>query len=126
MARSRKTRQMEDLEEILTKMEPFFTADNIFEKINDKKQNIGIATIYRFLKQKAELGELHSYRCDGKTIYSLEKLNHSHFICKQCGRTTHFIINDISSIHKAIKGKMCHFQLDAYGICESCLRRRKD
>lgn len=123
MARSRKTRQKEALEEMLGKMDPFFTAEDLLSKMQDKTPSIGIATIYRFLKQKAEAGELHSYRCDGKTIYSMEKKNHAHFICKECGRTSHFSIKDIGEIKKSIMGEMCHFQLDVYGICTNCKKK---
>ncbi len=118
--KSRNTRQKEIIELELEKADMFFTAENLLERIRKKDSAIGIATIYRFLKQKSEAGELHAYRCGGKNLYSVEKRNHSHFICKQCGRTTHININDISVIKNSIKGIMCHFQLDVYGVCEHC------
>jgi Fe2+ or Zn2+ uptake regulation protein len=120
--RSRKTKQKELLEKELTNTSSFFTADDLFALIEKKDSSIGIATIYRFLKQKSELGELHSYRCGSKLLYSVEKRNHSHFICNQCGQTSHMDIKDIGTIRDSVKGEMCHFQLDVYGICERCRR----
>jgi len=104
---------------------PFFTADSLHSSIRRKDPSIGVATVYRFLKEKSKNGELHTYRCDGKNIYSVEKRNHAHFICNQCGTTTHFHIGDISAIKDAVKGEICHLQLDVYGICEKCRQNKE-
>ena len=117
---SRRTRQKDILDSEIIKAAIFFTAEDLLERVKKIDTSIGIATIYRYLKQKIIDNELHSYRCGGKKLYSVEKRNHSHFICKQCGKTTHLNIEDISAIKNSIKGEMCHFQLDVYGICENC------
>ncbi|MGV8085469.1 MAG: Fur family transcriptional regulator [Candidatus Bilamarchaeum sp.] len=121
---SRKTKQKESIENEIKGTKSFFTAEDLFEKLKKKDSTIGIATIYRFLKQKNENGELHSYRCGSKNLYSNELQSHSHFICKDCNKTTHINIQDLAAIKNSIKGDMCHFQLDIYGICETCKRKR--
>ncbi|MDD5023367.1 MAG: transcriptional repressor [Candidatus ainarchaeum sp.] len=124
MKSSRKTKQKEIIEKELLSMNSFFNADDLFRVIRKKDNAIGIATIYRFLKKKSGDGELHSYICAGKKLYSIGKRNHSHFICKKCGKTSHFNIEEISAIRNSIKGDICHFQLDVYGICEYCKKNR--
>ena len=120
---SRRTKQNELLENELTEMNSFFSAEDLMSKIRKKDSSLGIATIYRFLKKKSDDGEIHVYNCKGKKIYSLGERNHSHFICKQCGKTSHFNIRDIGIIKNSVKGEICHFQLDVYGICKNCKQK---
>jgi Fur family ferric uptake transcriptional regulator len=122
--KSRKTRQKEIIESSLQDVEAFFTAEDLHSAVIEKDSSVGIATVYRFLKEKSEDAQLHSYRCEGRRIYSIEKRNHAHFICTDCGSTTHFNIGDIGEIKKSVKGEICHLQLDVYGICEKCKNNR--
>ncbi len=122
--KSRKTRQKEIIESALSDVGAFFTAEDLHSSVIEKDSSIGIATVYRFLKDKSDNAQLHSYRCEGKKIYSIEKRNHAHFICTDCGTTTHFNIGEIGGIKKSVRGEICHLQLDVYGICEMCKKGR--
>jgi len=119
MAR-RQTKQKNRISHELDKFSSFFTAEELFEKVNKVDNKIGIATIYRFLKDLRDKGELHSYMCDRRTLYSKNNQSHSHFICEQCGRVEHFKVENIDFLKNKIKGSVCHFQLDVSGICEKC------
>ena len=120
---SRQTHQKEIINEEIKKFSSFFTADELLEKANKKDKKIGIATIYRFLKEAVNSGTLHSYTCERKTIYSLGKKSHCHFICEKCGKIEHIEIKNIDFIKKQISGSVCHFQIDVTGICEKCEKR---
>jgi len=122
---TRITRQKRIIEEEIVKFKTFFTADELFEKVQLKDKKIGIATIYRFLKENATKKHIHSYYCDRRQIYSTHNNSHCHFICTQCGEVTHIIIKDIDSIKKNIEGQLCHFQLDIHGICKKCIKSEK-
>ena len=117
---TRITRQKNILEEELKKVNTFFTAEELLTKAQIKDKNMGIATIYRFLKDKTSKDNIHSYTCDRRQVYSTQKNNHCHFICTKCGKTTHFNVKDIDFIKKNINGKACHFQIDIHGICNEC------
>jgi len=117
---TRITRQKNILEEELKKVNTFFTAEDLLLKAQVKDKNIGIATIYRFLKDKTSKDNIHSYTCDRRQLYSTQKNNHCHFICTQCGKTTHFNVKEIDFIKGKIDGKICHFQIDIHGICNEC------
>lgn len=117
---SRNTKQKELIKKELERFGSFFTAEDLYEKVNRKEPSIGIATIYRYLKEAKDSHELYSYLCDRKTIYSLGKKSHCHFICEKCGRIKHFDIDNLDSIKHNIKGSICHFQIDVNGICEKC------
>ena len=46
----RKTKQKELIEEEVKKLDSFFTAEELFKRVNQKDKKIGIATVYRFLR----------------------------------------------------------------------------
>ncbi len=116
------TKQRKDLYSSLEGFSSFFNAEELFEKASKKNEKIGIATVYRFLKKLVEDHELHSYTCEGKTIYSKNKHNHCHFICKKCGKKEHIDVKKLDFLEKG-KKKVCHFQIDITGTCEDCVKR---
>jgi Fur family ferric uptake transcriptional regulator len=123
--KSRKTKQKELIESEVKTFTSLFTADELFDKIKKKDNTIGIATVYRLLKDLRKKKELHSYVCERKMIYSREKNNHCHFICQKCDQITHFNIEKIDFLKSKIKGDICHFQIDVHGICDKCLKNNK-
>lgn len=120
--KSRKTKQKDLILSEISACTSLFTADELFNKIKKKDSTIGIATVYRLLKELRKKEELHSYICERKMIYSRQKNNHCHFICQKCDQTTHFTVNKIDFLKTKIKGEICHFQIDVYGICDKCLQ----
>jgi Fe2+ or Zn2+ uptake regulation protein len=122
MGRIRHTKQEEVLSEEIKKLTSFFTAEELFSKVHVRNTKIGIATVYRWLKFLVEQGEVHSYLCERKTIYSTNTKNHCHFCCELCGKKKHINLKNIGVLQEGIKGKMCHFQVDVTGICEECLK----
>ncbi len=125
MKKSRKTKQKELIQTEIVSLNSFFTADELYENIKKKDVTIGIATVYRFLKDLRKRKELHSYVCDRKMIYSHNEDNHCHFICQKCDTIAHFTIDKIDFLKKQINGDICHFQIDVHGICNDCLEKEK-
>lgn len=107
----------------LDAMTGFFSAEDFHPKVLQKMPNIGLATVYRFLNEKIKNSQLHSYSCDKRAVYSNSKNNHCHYLCQKCGKKQHIDIKNIDSIKKSIKGTICHFQIDVYGLCEDCLKK---
>ena len=118
---SRKTKQKGLITNEISFMDSFFTAEDIHKKIRRKDSKIGIATVYRLLRQLKKENKLHHYSCGKKTIFSIDERNHSHFACEKCGKVFHINVKSLDFFKEAVKGKACHFQLDVYGICENCL-----
>jgi len=102
-------------------MNEFFTAEDLLKKIKYKR--IGIATIYRFLKEKSEKNEIHEYYHERRRVYSATDSSHCHFTCTKCKKSSHFRIKNINFIKKNVKGSICHFQIDVHGTCENCNRK---
>lgn len=98
----------------------FFNAEELHQKV--AKKNIGLATIYRFLKERENQGEVHAYICNKRRIYSLGKKNHTHFSCESCNKVAHLHLKNVDFLD-SIPEKICHFQIDITGICALCSRK---
>lgn len=120
MLKSRQTKQKHMLQIEIDKRKSFFTAEDLYEKAKKKDNEIGIATVYRFLRELRKDSQIHSYLCSRKTIYSINEKNHCHFLCQQCGNIAHISMQSLDFLKKNFKGEICHFQVNIEGICESC------
>jgi Fur family ferric uptake transcriptional regulator len=118
--KSRNTKQKEIIEQELIKINSFFTANELFENVKKKDKDIGLATIYRFLKELREQGNIFSYTCNSKLIYSREKKSHCHFICEKTGKIVHFDIDSLDFLKNKIPGSITSFQIEVRGTCEKC------
>jgi len=118
---SRKTRQKAVLDTELRNISHLFSAEGLHERVTGR--GIGIATVYRFLRERASSGNLHSYSCERRVLYSLSERCHYHFTCKSCGQVSHKKINKIGFLEKELKLGICHLQIDITGICTGCARK---
>jgi Fe2+ or Zn2+ uptake regulation protein len=91
---SRNTKQKELIKAEIAKISSFFTA--------------------------VESGELYSYTCNRRTIYSKGKKSHCHFECEKTGKIIHFDIDNIDFFKDKIPGDITSFQLEVKGICKEC------
>lgn len=115
MARqSRATKQKEAIKRELSKVHSFFSAEDLHKKL--KQKGIGIATIYRFLKEAKDKGELFSYTCKRRTVYSKGKKSHCLFQCEKTGKIIHFDVDNIDFLKNKIPGTITSFQLEVKGI----------
>ncbi|HLC96277.1 MAG TPA: transcriptional repressor [Candidatus Nanoarchaeia archaeon] len=117
---SRQTKQKNILQEQIKSFESFFTAEDLHRKAKKQDPKVGIATIYRYLKDLTLKHQLHSYTCDRKSIYSRSERSHCHFVCQKCRLASHIDIHSIDFLKSKIKGTICHFQIDVEGVCERC------
>ena len=119
----RSTKQKQLLQQQIASFTSFFNAENVHEKIRHKSSKMGIATVYRFLKSMEGRGELHSFLCNRKTIYSTNKNNHCHFTCEKCGKVKHLPAKNLDFLPVGIEGEVCHIQIDVTGICKECVSK---
>ena len=128
MRQTRKTKQESAISSEVSKMDGFFTAEDLFSRIRSSHPKIGLATVYRRMKKMAADGNLHRFRHGRSVVYSSRPNNVTHFICERCGRTAHLRLDSADFIglaKKDIGGRVCHFQLDIFGVCKICLEKRK-
>lgn len=107
---SRVTKQKQELEKHVKNFNSFFDASNLQERAS-----LPLATIYRFLKDQVDRGNLFTYRCGGRTIYSTKRRSHCHFICEDTGKIIHFDIDNVDFIQDKIPGSIESFQIEVRG-----------
>ena len=122
---SRNTKQKEIISKEIQKINSFFNAEELNEKITQKDPAIGIATIYRYLNEAEKTGELYAYMCERKKTYSKGKKSHCHFICEETGKTIHFDVDNLDFIKDKIPGTINSFQLEVKGTCKDCKKEKK-
>ncbi|HII17672.1 TPA: hypothetical protein HA361_07215 [Candidatus Woesearchaeota archaeon] len=119
-AATRTTRQKELLEQEIAHSDGFFTAEGLHRKVSGKDAKLGIATVYRFLRDKKKRGGLHSYLCDNRAIYSKSVRSHCHFLCEKTGKVTHFTLDDLDFLKGKVPGDITSIQLEVRGVCRKC------
>lgn len=122
---SRSTKQKEAIQTAIDRSSSFFTAEGLQERVKKKHPDIGLATIYRYLKEQRKQKTLYSYRCDGRRIYSRDNPSHCHFICEETGKVIHFDIDSLDFLKDKIPGSISSFQIEVRGVCEKCSRDQR-
>jgi Fur family ferric uptake transcriptional regulator len=118
--KTRNTKQKEIINKEINRFKTFFTAQDLYEKVKSIDKNIGLATIYRSLKKLRKEGNIFSYTCDGKLVYSIENKSHCHFVCEETGKIIHFNIDSLDFLKDKIPGSITSFQIEVKGICNKC------
>ena len=117
---NRNTKQKVIISQELSRIDSFFNAEELYNNVRKQDKNIGMATIYRYVNESKGKGELYTYTCDRKTVYSKGKKSHCHFKCEKTGKTIHFDIDNIDFLKDKIPGTIKSFQLEVKGICKDC------
>lgn len=123
--KSRSTKQKEIIRGELDKTNDFFNVEDLFKRVNNKDKNIGIATIYRFMKELRDRKEINCYTCDDRILYSKNKVGHCHFTCEETGRVIHFEVDSLDFLKNKIPGSISSFQIEVRGRCKECLSGKR-
>ena len=119
----RSTQQKQLIMQEITNFNSFFNAEELYHEAAKKNPKIGLATIYRLLNDLTKNGEIHSFQCNRKTLYSSSKMNHCHFTCENCGERIHIDIKKLDFMDALVEGEVCHFQIDVTGVCKRCTNK---
>jgi Fur family ferric uptake transcriptional regulator len=108
------------------------SAEEIYKRLLEASQDIGLATVYRVLTQfeTAGLVTRHHFE-DGMAVFELNQgSHHDHIVCMDCGRVEEFSDADIERRQEAIAKKLGfeihEHSLVLYGRCQrpDCPSRR--
>ena len=112
-----------------------FTVDDIMDILKSKNISIGRATVYRFIKQLEDMGEIRKYHISENSSACFEYIgdgsqckNHCHAMCSICGRVLHIQNELLDSFAEKIK-EQDDFEIDDsrtvfYGICSNCKKKK--
>ncbi len=104
------------------------SAEDVYKKLIDMNEDIGLATVYRVLNQFDDAGILNRHHFEGgKSVFEIsQKAHHDHLVCLQCGKVIEFedevIEERQSEVAKANNMSLTHHSLYLYGNCtnENC------
>ena len=109
------------------------SAEDIYKRLIDSREDIGLATVYRVLTQfeAAGLVTRHHFE-DGMAVFELNQgAHHDHIVCLDCGRVEEFVDGGIEERQTAVAQRLGfeirHHALVMYGHCRKpdCAQRSK-
>ena len=99
------------------------SAEDIYKRLLDSREDIGLATVYRVLTQfeAAGLVTRHHFE-DGMAVFELNHgLHHDHIVCLDCGRVEEFVDAGIEERQDAVAARLGfeirHHAPVMYGHC---------
>ncbi len=102
------------------------TAQEIYERVHENYQDIGFATVYRFLKKLTQTDFVTEVRMGGLPArYEITpRHHHDHITCKKCNKIVEFENLDIEKLQlqvaKELGFRLTGHVLELYGICTLC------
>ncbi|MBC8951949.1 ferric iron uptake transcriptional regulator [Xenorhabdus sp. PB62.4] len=99
------------------------SAEDLYKKLIDIGEEIGLATVYRVLNQFDDAGIVTRHNFEGgKSVFELtQQHHHDHLICLDCGKVIEFSDESIEERQKDIAErygiKLSNHSLYLYGHC---------
>lgn len=120
--------------EILAGSQPrHMSAEDVYRRLLESNEDIGLATVYRVLTQFESAGLVTRHRFEGgSAVFELnEGEHHDHIVCIDCGHVEEFTDEEIESRQKAVASRLgftlADHSLTLHGHCvrENCPYREK-
>jgi Fur family ferric uptake transcriptional regulator len=103
------------------------SAEDIYRKLMDSDDDIGLATVYRVLTQFEAAGLVKRHHFEGgHAVFELERgHHHDHMVCIKCGHVTEFE-DDVIERRQHEKAKELGFRLQEHSLIMygDCLREK--
>ena len=99
------------------------SAEDLYKKLIDMGEEIGLATVYRVLNQFDDAGIVSRHNFEGgKSVFELtQQHHHDHLICLDCGKVIEFSDDFIEQRQKEIAQRygirLTNHSLYLYGPC---------
>lgn len=128
----RVTRPRMLIEQTLSELSRFATAQEITDILRNRGTRIGTTTAYRNLQLMAGQGKLDVIHLNGETLYRAcaDHRHHHHIMCRSCGKTIEIEIPGLEQWIEQAAGKLHYVEvtheLEIYGLCPRCARTAID
>lgn len=116
--------RMKILEILETAQPSHLTAEDIYRRLLESGEEVGLATVYRVLTQfeAADLVCRHHFE-GGQAVFELERgHHHDHIVCVECGHVEEFFDATIEARQKAVAAEsgfeIRDHSLILYGQCQ--------
>ena len=107
------------------------SAEDVYKKLLELGEDVGLATVYRVLTQFEAAGLVVRHHFEGgQSVFEMEQgKHHDHILCVKCGKVDEFVDETIEERQKIIakeKGyAMTDHSLYIYGVCAECQKKEK-
>jgi len=108
------------------------SAEDVYKKLLEMNEDVGLATVYRVLTQFETAGLVSRHHFEGgHSVFELNQgAHHDHLVCDQCGKVEEFIEETIEKCQDKVAEKfgfqMTDHSLYIYGICPECQKEAKE
>ena len=121
--------------ELLEEDKAHLSAEDIYRKLIDAGEEVGLATVYRVLTQFEQAGLFKRNHFEsGKAVFELNQgSHHDHLVCLDCGRVDEFFDEQIEDRQQIVANErgfnLTDHSLSLYGVCSelketgSCSKR---
>lgn len=84
--------------------EHHLSAEDIYSKLIESGEVIGLATVYRVLAQFADAGLANRHNFEGgRSVFELNQgSHHDHMVCLETGKVIEFVSGDIEDLQRGI------------------------
>ena len=102
------------------------SAEDVYKKLLEMSDDVGLATVYRVLTQFESAGLVIRHHFEGgHSVFELDDgKHHDHLVCIKCGQVVEFIDPVIEERQEAIakekQFRMTDHALYIYGVCIRC------
>lgn len=110
---------------------PHLTAEEVYQKLREDGEEVGLATVYRVLTQFADAGLVLRHNFEGgRAVFELNQgRHHDHMVCLECGKVFEFYDKEIEERQRKA-AERAGFVLDEhalylYGVCEGMRKHGK-
>ncbi len=123
--KTQRTRSQERILTLLKNLKQAISAQDIYVKLREGKDSMGLATVYRSLETLKLEGVVQVRTvANGESLYSTVKEDKHHLTCLQCGASipihecpVHELENQL---HQSHQFKIFYHTLEFFGLCEAC------
>lgn len=125
------TRSQERVLNLLAMLNQPVSAQDLYVKLREQQQGMGLATVYRAL-ETLKLEGLVQVRTlgNGESFYSPVQRDQHHLTCLHCGRSiaieecpVHELEHQLQDSHRF---KVYYHTLEFFGLCDRCQLREKN
>lgn len=125
----RSTRQRAAVDDALSSLEEFVSAQRLHEILRARGENVGLATVYRTLQVLVDDEAVDVLRTDeGEALYRrcAQTEHHHHLVCRECRTTVEIDGPDVEAWAAALAKKHGFVDVDhtfeLMGLCGDCAR----
>ncbi len=95
------------LEILENSSEPHMSADQVYKRLLDSNEEVGLATVYRVLTQFESAGLVIRHHFDSEhSVFELDRgIHHDHMVCLNTGKIIEFQNERIEELQKEIAEK---------------------